>query len=116
MAAATAGLSTANFTETNLAGPATQVAVSAGGGQSATVGTTFATTLSATVEDAHGNPVLVPGTNVTFTAPASGASGTFANSTVTTVVATLSSGVASATAFTSNITAGAYTVTASSPA
>ncbi len=97
-----------------MAGVATQDVVSAGGGQSASVGATFATTLLATVEDAHGNPVLVPGTNVTFTAPVSGASGTFANTTVTTVGVTNGSGQAPATAFTANTAAGVYSITASS--
>jgi hypothetical protein len=52
--------------------------------------------MSATVEDAEGNPVLTANTSVTFTAPGSGASGTFANGTDTTTVLTLASGVATA--------------------
>jgi len=118
VAAATVGLSSANFSETDVAGVASQDVVTAGGGQSTTVGTTFATALSVTLEDAHDNPVLVPGTTVTFTAPASGAAGTFANGTDTTPATTNGSGVATATAFTANTTAntsgGTYTVTASS--
>ena len=55
-------------------------------------------------KDSHGNPVLIAGTSVTFTAPASGASGTFANATNITTTTTNSSGVATATVFTANNT------------
>ena len=53
-------------------------------GQSATAGTPFASRLVATVKDAGGNPVS--GVTVTFTPPASGASGAFTggNTAVTT--------------------------------
>ena len=78
--------------------------------QSATVSTAFANALAVTVRDAGNNPVA--GVNVTFTAPGSGASGVFSNSTATITVATNASGVASAP-FTANGTAGGpYTVTA----
>ncbi len=49
---------------------ASAIAASAGSGQSATINSSFATALQATVTDATGNPVS--GVNVTFTAPASG--------------------------------------------
>ena len=62
-----------------------------------------------TVTDASNNPVS--GVNVTFTAPSSGASGIFSNSTATITVATNASGVATAP-FTANSTAGGYNVTA----
>jgi hypothetical protein len=66
--------------------------------------------LSVTVSDAGNN--LLPNVNVTFTAPASGASGLFSNAAATITVATNGSGVASAS-FTANGTAGGpYTVTA----
>jgi hypothetical protein len=94
---------------TIVAGPATQVATTTGGGQSAVVDATFTNVLSATVEDASGNPVA--GNVVTFTAPASGASGTFVNTTRTTTATTGSNGVATASAFSANATAGTYTVT-----
>ena len=105
------GVSTpANFSLTNLAGPAASIAATAGTPQSAPINTAFASALQATVRDAGGNPVS--GVNVTFTAPVSGASGLFSNSTATITVATNASGVASA-AFTANGTAGGpYTVTA----
>jgi hypothetical protein len=108
------GLTTNSFSETNLAGVASQVVPTAGSGQSTPVGTAFATTLSATVEDSHGNPVLTPGTNVTFTAPGSGASGTFFNGTDTTSTTTNGSGVASATTFTAGSVPGAFTIAGSS--
>ena len=67
-----------------------------------------------TVKDAGSNPLS--GVNVTFTAPGSGASGTFSNSSTTITVATNASGVASAP-FTANGTAGGpYTVTAAASA
>ncbi len=100
--------------ETNVAGAASQDVAGGGGGQSALVGTVFATPLSVTIEDSHGNPVLVSGTTVTFTAPAGGASGIFANGTDATVVTTDGNGVASATVFTAETAAGTYTVTAGS--
>jgi hypothetical protein len=87
----------------------------AGDHQSATVGTAFTTPLSVTVEDADGNPVLVAGISVTFTAPGTGASGTFVPThAVTTTATTDTRGVASATVFVANTTVGAYTVVASS--
>ncbi len=78
--------------------------------QSAALGTSFATALAVTVTDASSKPVS--GLNVTFTAPASGASGQFSNSTATITVATNASGIASAP-FTANASAGGpYNVTA----
>jgi len=109
--AAATGLTTVNFSLTNTAGTATTMTVNAGTTpQSATVNTAFANALTVTVKDAGSNPV--PGVNVTFTAPGSGVSGVFSNSTATIVTATNASGVASAP-FTANATAGGpYTVTA----
>ena len=78
--------------------------------QSATVSTAFPNALAVTVLDAGGNPVA--GVSVKFTAPATGASGTFSNGAGTITVLTNSSGVASAP-ITANATAGGfYTVTA----
>jgi hypothetical protein len=77
--------------------------------QSATVTTAFANPAAVIVRDVLGN--VVPGVNVTFTAPASGASGKFSNNTATTTVTTNASGVASAT-FTANTASGAYAITA----
>jgi hypothetical protein len=88
-------------------GPAS-ITATAGSPQSATVNTAFAMALQATVKNATNNPVS--GVTVTFTAPGSGASGTFGGSTA---VTTNSSGVATAPALTANSVAGSYTVTAS---
>ena len=108
--AKTGTLAAANFSLTNNPGPASNIAATAGGSQSATVNTAFTTALQATVTDASNNPLS--GVQVTFTAPASGASGTFSNGTATITIATGTNGVASAP-FTANATAGGpYTVTA----
>ena len=72
--------------------------------------TAFATSLAVLVENSSDDPVQ--GVSVTFTAPASGASGTFANSTVTVTEITNSSGIATASIFTANATTGSYSVTA----
>ncbi|MGA2536290.1 MAG: choice-of-anchor Q domain-containing protein, partial [Terracidiphilus sp.] len=113
VSAASAGLTTQNFTLTNTAGAASSMSANAGTTpQTATVNTAFANALAVTVEDASSNPVS--GVSVTFTAPGSGASGKFSNSTATITVSTNASGIASAP-FTANSTAGGpYTVSASS--
>ena len=64
------------------------------------------------MRDGSNNPIS--GTGVTFTAPSSGASGTFSNGTTTASVVTDGSGVATAPAFTANATTGSYSVTAAS--
>ncbi|HEY1754001.1 MAG TPA: hypothetical protein VGG72_01300 [Bryobacteraceae bacterium] len=79
--------------------------------QSASINTAFANPPAVTVTDVASSPIS--GVNVTFAAPATGASGIFSNSTTTITVATNALGVASAP-FTANGTAGGpYTVTAS---
>ena len=109
---ATAGaLGPANFQLTNNAGPAANITATAGTPQSATVNTAFATALQAKVTDASNN--AVSGVSVTFTAPGTGASGTFSNNTTTISVTTNSIGAAAAP-FTANGSAGGpYIVTAS---
>ena len=67
--------------------------------------------LQITVEDSYGNAVGA-GTSITFTAPSSGASGTFTAS-YTTTLPTTANGTISAS-FTSNHIAGAYSVTLAS--
>ena len=90
---------------------AATITATGGASQSTPVNTAFTTALQATVKDAGSNPV--PNVSVTFTAPGSGASGTFSNNTNTIIVNTNSSGIASET-FTANGTPGGpYTVTAS---
>jgi hypothetical protein len=75
--------------------------------QSATVNTAYATAFQVKVTDLSGNPVA--GISVTFQAPGSGASGSFASSAT---VLTDSSGLATAPTFTANGTAGSFSVTA----
>jgi hypothetical protein len=94
--------------------PASQpaaVAATAGGGQTATVGTAFTTRLAARVTDASAQPVA--GATVTFAAPANGASGTFGATGATATAVSGSDGVATAPQLTANTTAGTYSVSAS---
>lgn len=76
--------------------------------QSTLVNTNFGVPLSVTVKDASGNPV--PGAVVTFTPPATGASGTFVGGVNT--ATTNASGIATAANFTANATPGVYAVNA----
>jgi hypothetical protein len=78
--------------------------------QSTAVGTTFAAPLAAKVVSAGGSPLA--GASVTFTAPATGASGTFPGGAATVTVTTDPAGVASSPPFTAGPTAGSYPVTA----
>ncbi len=108
--ASVAGVSTpATFALTNTAGPAASIATTGGTPQNATVSTAFAVPLTVTVKDSGGN--VVSGAMVSFVAPTSGASGTFAGGVNTAV--TNASGVATSAVFTANATAGSYTVSAS---
>jgi hypothetical protein len=66
----------ASFDLTNTPGPPAILTAGAGSNQSTTVNTAFAANLLATVTDQYGN--RIPGMTVTFTAPLSGASVTFA--------------------------------------
>ncbi len=115
-AAATGASTAASFSLTNTAGAAATITATGGTPQSAAVNTAFTNPLAATVVDSNSNPVS--GVVVTFTAPASGASGTFAsNSTATETETTNASGVATSSTFTANATVGGpYTVTASTGA
>jgi hypothetical protein len=95
----------------NHAGPPAKLGTGAAASESTTVGSRFAIALAVTVSDAHGNPV--PGAPVTFTAPTSGASGSFhGDRTVT--VATNKRGIAVAPQFTANDQPGGYVVKATS--
>ena len=111
---AAAGSISTNFSVTNNPGPASIMTANVGTTpQSATVSTAFANALAVTVTDAHNNPVS--GVVIQFTAPGSGASGLFSNSTIQFQPMTNSSGVATAP-FTANSTAGGpYSVTAGAP-
>ena len=83
-------------------GPPYGIGVMGGGGsgQSAKVNTPFASPLNIQIEDVNFNPV--PGVPVTFTAPSSGPSATFAGSSLTATVITNAQGVAVSPAFTAN--------------
>ena len=109
-ATVTGVMTAASFSLTNSAGPPATITATSGSGQSTIVKTAFANPLVATVKDSGGN--LVSGATVTFTAPGSGASGTFANGTATDTETTIS-GVATSTTFTANATTGTYNVSAS---
>lgn len=77
--------------------------------QSAPAGTAFGS-LAVTIKDGGGN--LIPSyPSVVFTAPGSGASGTFSNTTNTISVSANGSGVADPGTFTANSTGGSYSVT-----
>ena len=91
------------------AGSPSLLSVSGGLGQSATVGAAYATALKVELTDAYGNPIS--GASVTFTAPTSGATGTFSGSST---VTTSASGIATAPTFTAGSTAGSFAVVATS--
>ena len=100
---------TANFNLVSLPSVATRITVSQGSGQSTQVETSFGTLLRVLVTDASNNPV--PNIDVTFNAPASGASATFAGG-ATLTVRTDALGHATATTLTAGTTTGSYNVTA----
>jgi len=104
---------TQHFTLTILAAAPASISVFSGSPQSATVNTAFTNPLVALVQDIFGNPV--PSVSVTYTAPTSGASGTFANSTYTDTEMTNAGGLATSSTFTANATAGPYSVVGSTP-
>jgi hypothetical protein len=101
----------ANFILTNSAGAPASITATGGTPQTAQTSSPFSQPLSATVLDSSSNPIS--GVAVTFTAPATGASGTFANGTATETDTTNASGVAISTTFVANATTGSYAVTAS---
>jgi len=102
---------TTSFNLTNTSGPAAAITATSGSLQDAHIGTAFGAPLVATVVDGKQNPVS--GAPVTFAAPASGASGTFAsNATATETDTTNASGVATSSTFTADTAAGAYTAKA----
>jgi hypothetical protein len=77
--------------------------------QTATVNTAYATPLAVNVFNAAGH--LVQGVSVTFTAPATGPSGTFLGGSLTATVTTDVNGLATAPTFMANTVAGTFTVT-----
>jgi hypothetical protein len=87
------------------------VKTSSGTPQTTITGTTFANPLQVSVRDLNNNPVS--GVAVNFTAPTSGASGTFSGSVTNVNVTTDANGLATAPTFTANNTVGGYVVNAS---
>jgi adhesin/invasin len=104
----------ASFPLRNLAGEPTTVTAGAAASEETGVGTRFPIALAVTVKDSDGNPVA--GAVVTFTAPASRASGRFATHPHARArrvqVKTNSDGIAVAPAFVANKEAGGYVVAA----
>ncbi len=90
-------------------GPTAIVAVTGASPQFTPVGASFAVPLAVKVTDATGNPY--PGAVVTFTAPTSGPSGSFAGGVTT--ATTNATGVATAPTFVANTITGSYQVAAS---
>jgi hypothetical protein len=89
----------------------TTLSINAGSPQAVPVDTAYPTSMKVLVKDQFANPMA--GITVTFTAPSSGASGTFADtSTNITTANTNASGIASASIFTANSAMGSYTVEA----
>ena len=86
------------------------ISVASGGGQSTPINTAFLSPLTAIVRDLNGNPLA--GIVVTFTAPGSGASGTFAGGSLTATATTNAQGLAASPTFTANGTVGSYNVLA----
>jgi uncharacterized protein (TIGR03437 family) len=106
---ASAGALSRSFNLTNLTGAPANLTIVSGNSQSAIVSAAYATPLAVRLSDASNNPIA--GQTVTFTAPATGASGAFAASAT---VSTNASGVATAPALTANSTVGPFMVTAGS--
>ena len=92
-------------------GPADTIIASGGTPQSAPTNKAFAAALQAVVRDSSGN--AVPGVAVTFTAPTSGASGTFPGGVTVATVTTDAAGLAVAPPFTANGIGGSYHVVGS---
>jgi uncharacterized protein (TIGR03437 family) len=90
-----------------IAGAAASITAVGGTPQSVTVPQQFSSPPQAQVKDSAGNPVS--GVSVTFTAPPSGPSGTFAGAVT---VTTQDNGIATAPPLTANHQVGSFTVTA----
>jgi adhesin/invasin len=111
-ATTTTTTSTAHFTLSNRAGKPATVTAGIAAAEATQAGTRFVIALAVTVTDALGNKV--PGALVTFTAPASGASGSFATRTParTITIRTDAGGIAVAPPFIANTQPGGYVVIA----
>jgi alpha-tubulin suppressor-like RCC1 family protein len=87
-----------------------RLTIRAGDNQAARVGSAFRRTFVVEAQTSSGAPII--GAAITFTAPSSGASGSFAGGGRVATVATDSKGIVQAPVFTANLTPGSYTVTA----
>jgi ribosomal protein L24 len=98
--------------EYSVPGSVTKLFIVSGNGQHARPGSAFTNPLKVAALDSQGSPV--PNASVTFTAPGSGASGTFASTGTQTMTAvTDANGIASSSTFTANAISGSYTIAAS---
>jgi subtilisin family serine protease len=86
------------------------ITASSGSGQSATLNSAFSLPLQALVRDGSSNPVV--GVTVTFSAPTSGASGSFAGFGTIATAITNASGIATTPTFTANGVSGSFNITA----
>lgn len=86
------------------------VSATSGTPQSTAIGSTFGSPLVATVSSSFAEPVA--NGVITFSAPTSGASGTFPGSVTSTTASANGGGVATSPAFTANLIGGSYNVTA----
>jgi len=111
-ATATTTPSTAHFTLRNRAGTPATITAGIATAEATRVGTRFSIALAVAVTDAFGNKV--PGALVTFTAPASGPSGSFATAAHAHAVSVRSDsgGIAVAPPFVANAEPGGYIVIA----
>ena len=105
----TSGASYGNVTLNAAALGGSTIQATLGTPQSTPINTPFPVSVQATVLDAGGNPVS--GASVTFTAPTTGPTATFAGSSMATVT-TNTAGLAVAPLLTANSQAGTYVVTA----
>jgi adhesin/invasin len=97
--------------------PPNELVLAGGTPQSAKLGTAFAMSLAVSLANTNGCPITIPlaGIAVTFTAPASGPSGTFsASGSNAVLVGTSATGDAAGPQFTANTLPGGYVVVASS--
>ena len=104
---------TVNYFLTNTTGAPGTLTIVSRVNDTTVVGSTFNDSMRVRVTDSFGNPVS--GVELTFRAPSTGATGTFAGGSTTRTVQTDGSGIASAGVFRANTIAGSYTVTASNP-
>jgi sugar lactone lactonase YvrE len=102
---------TATTSTTVVAGAVTKLSIVSGNNQSVDIMSHFQP-LSVVATDAFGN--LVPSAAITFTAPSTGTSLTFANGTMTDSETTANNGTAQSTTPTPNAATGTYSVRASS--